>query len=333
LPPVGLAAALAGNIAAAGGSRGGNGIGLIVPDVAEEPTMMGLALLLVLVTCASIGAQEPASTKSPSFRMPVYPAAAAPQPRAASDVAQLLAGSDAEVLATERDKPPQKIVLVAGPKDHGQGEHDYPAWQQVWARLLGEAEQTEVDTAWEFPTAPQIETADVLVFYQRGRWDDERAVAIDSFLSRGGGLVYIHWAVDGRGGQEEMAKRIGLAALGGQIRYRHGELNIDFTPGRSHPIARNFDRIGWVDESYWQLTGNPADIRLLGTSDEEGQPQPQFWTVERGRGRVFVSIPGHYMWTFDDPAFRTLLLRGIAWVGHRNVDRFNPLVMLDARVR
>jgi hypothetical protein len=38
------------------------------------------------------------------------------------------------------------------------------------------------------------------------------------------------------------------------------------------------------------------------------------------------------MWTFDDPTFRVLLLRGIAWAGNRDVDRFNDLVWLDARV-
>jgi hypothetical protein len=38
------------------------------------------------------------------------------------------------------------------------------------------------------------------------------------------------------------------------------------------------------------------------------------------------------MWSFDDPFFRTVLLRGIAWAGKRNVDRFNELVSLDARV-
>ena len=225
-----------------------------------------------------------------------------------------------------------RIVLVAGPKDHRKGEHDYPAWQNVWSRLLAQAPNTKVDTAWEFPSREQFDNSDVVVFYQRGRWDDERAAALDAFLSRQGGLLYIHWAVDGRGQQDEMAKRIGLSALGGQIRFRHGELKIDFTPGASHPIARNFDQIDWVDESYWALTGNPSRIQLLGTSIEDGQARPQFWTVERDQGRVFVSIPGHYMWTFDDPAFRTLLLRGIAWVGRRDVDRFNDLVMLDARV-
>jgi hypothetical protein len=176
----------------------------------------------------------------------------------------------------------------------------------------------------------------VLVFFQRGRWDDERAAAIDPFLARGGGAVYIHWAVDGRGGEAEFAKRIGLASLGGSIRYRHGEMHVDMSPGKEHPIARNFDqldnRLDIDDEAYWKLTGDPSKLDLIGTSLEDGEPQPTFWTVERGRGRVFVSIPGHYSWTFDDPAFRTLLLRGIAWTARRDVDRFNELVTLDARV-
>ena len=71
---------------------------------------------------------------------------------------------------------------------------------------------------------------------------------------------------------------------------------------------------------------------MLATAVEEGQPQPLFWTLEHGRGRVFVSIPGHYSWTFDDPLFRVLLLRGIAWTAHEPVDRFNDLVWPGADV-
>ena len=265
-----------------------------------------------------------------SYRIPIYPDATAPPARSMSEVAQLLSGS--EELEAGSIKP-LRVVLVAGPKDHKRGEHDYPAWQQVWSRLLANSPALFVESAWEFPTESQLKTADVLVFYQRGRWNADRAAAIDPFLSRGGGLVYIHWAVDGRGEQAEMAKRIGLASLGGKIRFRHGPLDIDFSPGKNHPIARNFDRIRWVDETYWSLTGDEQQIQLMGTSLEEGNATPQFWTVERNGGRVFVSIPGHYMWTFDDPAFRTLLLRGIMWTGRRPVDSLNNLVTLDARVR
>ena len=71
---------------------------------------------------------------------------------------------------------------------------------------------------------------------------------------------------------------------------------------------------------------------MIATGVEDGQPQPLFWTMEHGPGRVFVSIPGHYMWTFDDPLFRTLLLRGMAWTAKEPVDRFNELVLPGARV-
>ncbi|HYO24112.1 MAG TPA: ThuA domain-containing protein [Lacipirellulaceae bacterium] len=283
-----------------------------------------LGSMLVVTFPATVDAQGPTS-----FRMPEYPAEESPPPpRPRADVERLLAGAPVETEPNE----PLRVVLVAGDKDHDPGEHDYPAWQKVWAPLLAKAPRTTIDTAHDFPTEQQVHDADVLVFYQRGRWNAERAAVIDPFLARGGGCVYIHWAIDGQGGQEEFAKRIGLASLGGSIKYRHGPQDVDFSPGKDHPIARNFDRIQWVDETYWKLTGDPRSLHLIATQEEEGEPQPLFWSMEHGRGRVFVSIPGHYMWTFDDPAFRLLLLRGIAWAGHRPVDRFNELVTLDARV-
>ena len=73
-------------------------------------------------------------------------------------------------------------------------------------------------------------------------------------------------------------------------------------------------------------------VRVAGTAVEDGRPTPQLWSLERGRGRVFVSIPGHYSWTFDDPLFRVLLLRGIAWAAKEPVDRFNDLVWPGADV-
>ena len=70
----------------------------------------------------------------------------------------------------------------------------------------------------------------------------------------------------------------------------------------------------------------------MATGIEDQSPQPLFWTVEPTPGRVFVSIPGHFSWTFDDPLFRTLLLRGIAWAAGEEMDRFNNLVTAGARL-
>jgi type 1 glutamine amidotransferase len=57
------------------------------------------------------------------------------------------------------------------------------------------------------------------------------------------------------------------------------------------------------------------------------------WTRENGGARVFVSIPGHYTWTFDDPAFRLLLLRGICWAAGVPEDRLSDLARIGVRMK
>jgi hypothetical protein len=56
-----------------------------------------------------------------------------PKPRPVAEVNAILAGAPKPPLKTR----PIRVVLVAGPKDHGPGEHDYPAWQKAWKELLG----------------------------------------------------------------------------------------------------------------------------------------------------------------------------------------------------
>jgi type 1 glutamine amidotransferase len=55
--------------------------------------------------------------------------------------------------------------------------------------------------------------------------------------------------------------------------------------------------------------------------------------MERGQARVFVSILGHYTWTFDDPLFRTLLLRGICWTAREDPHRLSNLTTIGARIQ
>jgi putative heme-binding domain-containing protein len=264
---------------------------------------------------------------APPPSMPLDPSKPRPKPRTAADVNAALAGSPNPPEKTR----PIRIVLVAGPKDHGPGEHDYPAWQKAWKELFSVADKVEIATAWEWPAKAEFEKADVMVFFQHGNWDAKRALDIDAFLERGGGLVYIHWAVDGQKGGAEFAKRIGLAGRGA-VGFRHGDLDLEINKNANHPVLRNFDRLKLVDESYWKMAGSLPPDRVLATSKEDGKPQPQLWSLERGKGRVFVSIPGHYNWTFDDPLFRIILLRGIAWSAKEPVDRFNDLVWPGAHV-
>jgi len=266
---------------------------------------------------------------TPPPRMPDYGPTRPPEPRTRAEVNAVLAGAPNPPAPIR----PVTIVLVSGKKDHGPGEHDYPAWAKAWKELLSVAEKTTVDTADEWPSAAQLGKADVLVFYQRGSWTAERAKDMDAFLARGGGAVYIHWAVEGGPEAPAFAQRIGLASNAGRLKFRHGPLDLGFETGARHPIGRNFDKLHLHDESYWQMTGDPKRITLLASGKEDGAAQPLFWTLEPAKGRVVVSIPGHFAWTFDDPLFRVLLLRGVAWAAREPVDRFNDLVTPGARLR
>ncbi len=264
---------------------------------------------------------------TPPPQMPLDSPLAAPPVRTPAEVAAALAG------APETDVAPRplNIVLVDGPKDHGPGEHDYPAWQRVWEQLLTADATLTVSTAHEFPNDEQLAVADVVIFFQKGSFDGPRPDKLDAFLKRGGGAVYIHWAVNGDERATEFSRRIGLASRGGNIKFRHGPLTLDIH-NTDHPIVRNFDQLQLYDESYWLLSGDRGDSTLLATSTEDGLPTPQLWVRDHKPGRVFVSIPGHYSWTFDDPLLRILLLRGIAWTAKEPVDRFNELVPLGARM-
>jgi putative heme-binding domain-containing protein len=250
-----------------------------------------------------------------------------PKPRSTAEVKAILAGAPNPPEKTR----PIRIVLVAGPKDHGPGEHDYPAWQKAWSELMGAADKVEVVAAWEWPANEEFQKADAMVFFQRGSWDAKRSADLDAFLERGGGAVYIHWAVDGQKDSPGFAKRIGLA-WGNGSKFRHGPVELIFDRETKHPIARNFEKLSLVDESYWDLTGELPKGRIIATAVEDKHPRPLFWSLEQGRGRVFVSIPGHYSWSFDDPLFRLILLRGIAWTAREPVDRFNDLVWPGADV-
>src|SRR5262249_18756547 len=188
------------------------------------------------------------------------------------------------------------IVLSAGPKDHGPGEHDYPLWQRRWVKLFDLTEDVTVVQAQGWPTQAMWEKADLVVLYSNNPgWSAERVKELDAFLARGGGLVLIHYAVDGHNDAEVFAQRVGLAWKAGQSKFRHGPLELSMGEVK-HPVTRNFDKLKLIDESYWDLTGDVKNVQVLASAVEDGQPRPLLWAREQGKGRVFVSIPGHYNW-------------------------------------
>jgi putative heme-binding domain-containing protein len=269
---------------------------------------------------------EPAALEAPG----------APPPRRYAEFKAALSGAipgsalSGASASPEPTPKPFHVVLCSGPKDHGPGEHDYPLWQKRWSKLLKVADGVTVSTAERWPSSEQLREANTIVFYSNNPdWNLDRARQLEAFLARGGGAVYLHWAVEGQKHVEQLAEHIGLAWRDGASKFRHGPLDLRM---HRHPLSTGLERLQFVDESYWQLVGDPGRIDLVATGVEQGAAKPLVWTRTSGRGRVFVSILGHYTWTFDDPLFRLLILRGICWAGGQELERLSELATLGARV-
>jgi trehalose utilization protein len=266
----------------------------------------------------------------------------APAPRKRAEVEHIL--GSALTASPDPAAKPLRIVLCASEKDasHGKpGYHDYPLWRSRWTRLLNMAEGVTAEPANDWPSEEQWAKADLIIFDSYNPvWalerDDVKISAlgeqIDKFLARGGGLVSLHWSLNGGSHPDALAQRLGLAWGTPASKYRHGAS--DWVLDKNHPLAAGFGEFQIPDESYWHLTGDlaAANASILASSVEEGMPTPQMWTREAGAGRVFVSIPGHFRWTYDDPLYRILIFRGMMWSAHQRMDRLAPLVMVGARV-
>jgi putative heme-binding domain-containing protein len=252
----------------------------------------------------------------------------APPKRTRAEVKEILA-------AVPRESPSAlKIVLVAGKQDHGPGQHDYPAWQQQWHAML--APKAKVSDAWDWPSPEQFQSAGVVVFYFWNHdWNAERLGQLDGFLARGGGIVLLHSATIGNDQADLLAERTGLASYASpRTKYRHMPLELNLVVPAGSAITRGLPAtLHLLDEPYWPLTGDSKKVEVLATAKVDDEARPLMWTFQKGKGRVFASILGHYTWTLDDPLFRILVLRGIAWAAGADSATLEHLAIKDADLK
>ncbi len=245
------------------------------------------------------------------------------------------------------------IVWVWGiDKMHGQGYHEY-GWvmDRYMNDLLPHVPRVTVTPAMHFPSEEQWEKADLVVFYlhvnetrRNDPWDYD---AIDRYQKRGGGLIFLHFALS-EGSGVELAKRVGLSmGAGSKWGVLYSPVSLSAAAANS-PIFERFPaKFELPEESYWGLTGDVTAITPLVTSpagpaienrgssgppkleDLDGKAWPIMWTKEVGKGRVFATVVGHNFFTYDDPYFRIILLRAMAWTMNESFDPFKPLVTLQ----
>ncbi len=257
------------------------------------------------------------------------PAPVAPDPRPKAEVEAVLKKAPAPIA---EDKLKQlNILLLAGKKDHGVGEHDYPLWQKNWTPLVKKLPKVTVDTAFDWPKPEQIKAADLMVCFLHPQWTDAQLKDVDDVLARGGGVVLIHWAIGPPPEQaQKFGERFGLAYTAAG--YRHGPIELKL-PAEDNPITRGLPQtVQFFDETYFPIHFDQSKVTVIASAQEvwpKGAPEkttfPQIWSKQLPKGRTYCMIPGHYNWSFNDPYFRLLLLRGMAWAAGEPEHRFDAL--------
>ena len=127
-----------------------------------------------------------------------------------------------------------------------------------------------------------------------------------------------------------------LHMIGGQFAHhagkdpaeRIGEQSDNYIPytvhiteyGKTHPITAGIDDFDLVTEQYWVLSDEYNDV--LATTTQEVRPwdawnrpvtAPAIWTRQWGKGRIFVSAPGHRLEIVESRPVRTIIERGMLW--------------------
>jgi len=238
-----------------------------------------------------------------------------------------------------------RILWLYGPEDHGGGEHDYIRIKELFVPMLHSIPRVSVDEAYRFPSQEQFDRADLMIqFLHLPDLTNEQLTMFQGFVNRGGGVVSIHESCIMRpvDRAKKLAECIGCSWQGNKNSH-WGKFSHDHPLflKTEHPAFAGLPKsVRLNDESYWNLL-KADNVEVIGaiapkiiTDDtpfadilkSEGTRSDAFWTYTSGKGRVFGTTTGHYTYTYFDPMYRLILLRGIAWSLKEDPEPFMPLV-------
>lgn len=186
----------------------------------------------------------------------------------------------------------------------------------------------------------------VIVNYGGVEWKAEVKKAFEDYVSAGGGLVLLHSSIIPMENWTEYNLMSGLGAWNGRNEkwgpYVYladdGRYIYDYTPGwaghhglqhkivvdnraSEHPIMKGLPArwMHFKDEIYTKLRGPAKNMEILATTLDDGRNEPMMWTVNYGKGRVFVDVLGHcgsdpnMTYSMTCAGFQITFIRGCEW--------------------
>lgn len=197
----------------------------------------------------------------------------------------------------------------------------------------------------------------VVLNYDGKTWPEQTLNNFEKYMAGGGGLVVVHSSVIPMREWPPYNQMIGLGAWGNRsekdgpyLYWKNGRYVYDYSPGSGgyhglqhsftvthrqpeHPILKGLPTV-WQhvkDELYVKLRGPAQNMEVLATAtDEPDKHEPILWTVNYGKGKVFVTLLGHagndpkLRYAMDCTGFQVTLLRGAEWVATGQVTQPVP---------
>ena len=238
------------------------------------------------------------------------------------------------------DTPKLQALIITG-----QNGHDWRATTPGLREMLEATGRFEVRVTEEFRGAGPETLAPydlvILNYYDKRkpdlRWGDRADAALLDYVKSGKGIVVYHFSVAAFDGWSEFEK---MCAGNWRPNQGHHSPKHDFSVkivDDQHPVTRGLKPIlpQANDELYANLQWQPPQsYHLLATAWDDhalyegkakqptpgaGIDQPMLWTVNFGKGRVFVTALGHDAPAIHTPTFVATFTRGAEWAGSGTV--------------
>jgi type 1 glutamine amidotransferase len=246
-----------------------------------------------------------------------------------------------------------KIVLVAGHKSHGPGDHEFFAGCAILMKLLQETPGVyPVMARDDWPKDPDatFKDAKAVVFYMDGGdshpvIQKDHADVIQKLMDDGVGFVNLHYAVE----YPKKSRERVFSWLGGYYETGYSinpHWKADFKELPDHEITRGVKPFAIRDEWYYCIRFDPTQKGVTpilkatppddtrGTEEAKknmGREETVAWAYERAdKGRSFGFTGGHTHANWGDENFRRLVVNAILWSAKVDIPKDGAKVELDA---
>lgn len=253
-----------------------------------------------------------------------------------------------------------KTMMIAG----ADGSHYWQGACDAMKQILENSGMFKVDFAFtpgfdgDINTfKPSFKGYDLVVINYGGpTWSEPVRKEFEQWVANGGSVVIIHSSVVPMADWKEYNVMIGMGAWDGRsekdgpyLYWKDGKYIYDYSPGYAgyhglqhetiiehrapeHPILKGLPT-KWKhfkDEIYTRMRGPVKNMEILVTAYERSRHEPLMWTVQYGKGRVFVDLLGHcgndpnMIYSMLCTGFQVTLLRGCEWAATGQVTQEVP---------